>query len=86
MAGPKNNALQPANGKRKYQDLSASTILVDKETDLHRWRLRNVQGTQTWHYLKTDEEVKAWPQTLADRHYLGLPLVWHHALFLPRPG
>jgi hypothetical protein len=57
--------------------MSASTVLVDKETDLERWRLLDERGRQTWHYLKTDKEVKAWPQTLADRHHLGLPLVWH---------
>ena len=55
--------------------LSASTVLVDKATDLERWRLKDDHGCQTWHYLETDEEVKAWPQTEADRHHLGLSLV-----------
>ncbi|MCJ1441018.1 MAG: Lanosterol synthase (Oxidosqualene--lanosterol cyclase) [Stictis urceolatum] len=54
--------------------LSASTVLVDKATDLERWRLKDDHGCQTWHYLETDEEVKAWPQTEADRHHLGLSL------------
>jgi hypothetical protein len=58
----------------KY-DLSASTVLVDPATDLERWRLLDEKGRQTWHYLRTDEEVKNWPQTVVDRHHLGLPQV-----------
>ncbi|KAK0250659.1 hypothetical protein B0A54_01524 [Friedmanniomyces endolithicus] len=44
----------------------------DPRTDPYRWRLRNDRGVQTWHYLQTDEEVKQWPITVADKHYLGL--------------
>lgn len=44
-------------------------------TDLNNWRLKVVEGAQTWHYLETDEERKAWPQTTYDRYSLGLPLV-----------
>ncbi|OZJ04151.1 hypothetical protein BZG36_03127, partial [Bifiguratus adelaidae] len=40
--------------------------------DLSRWRLRVKEGAQTWHYL-TEEEAKTWPQTAADRYFLGLP-------------
>lgn len=43
-------------------------------TDLARWRLRNVEGRQTWHYL-SQEESKKWPQNLAEKHHLGLPIV-----------
>jgi hypothetical protein len=49
--------------------------LVDKPIDKTRWRLRNVRGVQTWHYLHTDAEVKEWPQSTADKWYLGLPTV-----------
>lgn len=55
--------------------LSASKVLVDPATDIERWRLLDERGRQTWHYLQSDEQVKAWPQTTADRHHLGLPLV-----------
>ncbi|EME43523.1 hypothetical protein DOTSEDRAFT_54312 [Dothistroma septosporum NZE10] len=55
-----------ANGNGKAQD---STILG---TDLTRWRMRDVRGRHTWHYLQTDEELKAWPMTTADKWYLGL--------------
>lgn len=44
-------------------------------TNINQWRLLDVRGRQTWHYMRTDEDVKAWPQTAADRYHLGLPLV-----------
>jgi hypothetical protein len=50
-------------------------VQKDKKTDYSRWRLRDVEGRQTWHYLTTDEEVKNWPQTVADKYHLGLPTV-----------
>ena len=49
-------------------------------TDIDRWRLLDERGQQTWHYLETDVEVKAWPQSLADRYHLGLPIVRSHAV------
>jgi lanosterol synthase len=63
------------SAKGSSAELSASTVLVDPATDLERWRLEDVRGRHTWHYLETDAEVKKWPQTTADRHHLGLPLV-----------
>lgn len=45
-------------------------------TDLSRWRLLDERGRLTWHYLRTDDEVKEWPQTIADKHFLGLATVW----------
>lgn len=47
-----------------------------KQTDIYRWRLLDDRGCQTWHYLESDEEVKAWPQSIADKYFLGLPLVY----------
>jgi lanosterol synthase len=44
-------------------------------TDYSRWRLRDERGRQTWEYLETDEEVKEWPQSTADKYFLGLPTV-----------
>jgi lanosterol synthase len=46
-----------------------------EKTDYTRWRLRDDRGCQTWHYLHTDEEVKAWPQSAADRYFLGMETV-----------
>lgn len=47
----------------------------DLKTDYSRWRLRDERGVQTWHYLQTDEEVKEWPQSTADKWFLDLPTV-----------
>ena len=60
---------------------STTTAVVeetDKKTDLERWRLLDERGRQTWHYLRSDEELEDWPQSIADRHHLGLPLVRLH--------
>lgn len=46
----------------------------DQKTDATRWRLRDVGGEQTWHYL-SEEQAKEWPQTTADKYFLGLPTV-----------
>jgi lanosterol synthase len=47
----------------------------EERTDYSRWRLQDEQGRHTWHYLETDEQVKEWPQTIADKHHLGLETV-----------
>jgi lanosterol synthase len=48
---------------------------IEERTDYSRWRLRDDHGRHTWRYLEDDEELKSWPQTLADKYFLGLPLV-----------
>jgi lanosterol synthase len=48
---------------------------VDLKTDHLRWRMKNVDGRQTWHYLELDKELKAWPMTSADKYYLGMDTV-----------
>ncbi|KAI8928054.1 terpenoid cyclases/protein prenyltransferase alpha-alpha toroid [Entophlyctis helioformis] len=45
---------------------------VAPATDLNRWRLKVDHGAQTWHYLQTDEEIAAWPQTAYDKYWLGI--------------
>lgn len=47
----------------------------DQKTDYSRWRLRDDDGRQTWHYLESDEENEKWPQSVADKYFLGLPTV-----------
>jgi lanosterol synthase len=57
-----------------------------KNLDRTRWRLKNDNGRHTWHYLEDDEAARNWPQTLADKYYLGLPLVYPpppHPLLYP---
>lgn len=61
-----------ANGYAKGHTVTTS----DQKTDRSRWRLLDESGRHTWHYLKTDEEIKEWPQTTADKHHLGLPTVY----------
>ncbi|TFK39425.1 terpenoid cyclases/protein prenyltransferase alpha-alpha toroid [Crucibulum laeve] len=42
-------------------------------TDYSRWRLLSSEGGRhTWHYLKTDEELKEWPQNTVDKFWLGM--------------
>lgn len=55
----------------KEQIPMQSTKAGHEKTDYSRWRLRDDRGCQTWHYLKTDEEIKAWPQSTADKYFLG---------------
>lgn len=61
---------KPSNGTVKGLD-----NVVDVRTDHMRWRLKDENGRQTWHFLKTDEEVKAWPMTVADKYFLGMDTV-----------
>jgi len=58
-----------ANGSIKHENV------VDLKTDHTRWRMKNVDGRQTWHYLESDDELKAWPMTSADKYYLGMDTV-----------
>ncbi|KAJ3302144.1 Lanosterol synthase (Oxidosqualene--lanosterol cyclase) [Kappamyces sp. JEL0829] len=42
-------------------------------TDLRNWRLKvDSVGRQTWHFLQTQEEQEAWPQSRIDQYWLGL--------------
>lgn len=53
----------------------AKRARTESRTDYTRWRMRDQDSRHTWHYLEDDEAVKNWPQTDADKYYLGLPLV-----------
>ncbi|KAL8786046.1 MAG: hypothetical protein Q9213_003029 [Squamulea squamosa] len=65
---------------RNRQEQSNGALLSEKHSDLeeqqrtdpNKWRLLDERGRQTWHYLQSDEAVKAWPQSVADRYFLGL--------------
>jgi len=48
---------------------------LQERTDYSRWRLLDEAGRHTWHYLEDEEDVEEWPQSLADKYFLGLPLV-----------
>ncbi|EHA57490.1 lanosterol synthase [Pyricularia oryzae 70-15] len=73
-----------SNGvKRGSMKRSAATNAKDsgwkrpklaEKTDTARWRMLDDEGRHTWHYLEDDEAVKEWPQSYADKWYLGLPM------------
>ncbi|KAI0031288.1 terpene synthase [Vararia minispora EC-137] len=53
-------------------------------TDYSRWRLHNTDdGAHLWEYLRTDEQLAAWPQTSADKYWAGIPL---NLPDLPKPA
>ncbi|KAL7312217.1 Lanosterol synthase (Oxidosqualene--lanosterol cyclase), variant 2 [Mucor circinelloides] len=58
----------------EYASANLNLSSTPQFTDLENWRLKVDEGRQTWHYLTTDEERKAWPQTIWDRYSLGLPI------------
>lgn len=49
--------------------------VLSERTDHTRWRMLDEKGRQTWHYLQDDEDAKEWPQSTADKYFLGLPTV-----------
>ncbi|KAI9845829.1 MAG: Lanosterol synthase (Oxidosqualene--lanosterol cyclase) [Sclerophora amabilis] len=63
------NGKEPNGGAAPARSAASS----QQKTDYSRWRLLDERGRQTWHYLESDEQVKEWPQTVADRYHLGLP-------------
>lgn len=68
-----------SGGNGSIQSNSDTTAVkrptLSARTDYTRWRLLDDRGRQTWHYLEDDEDVKKWPQSTADKYFLGLPLV-----------
>ena len=68
---PQDERQSQTNGKKVLN----GRVEKDTKTDYSRWRLLDVAGRQTWHYLQTDEEAKKWPQSTADKFHLGLPTV-----------
>ncbi len=76
---------QAPNGVTKKPPPRNTTLAhrEDQRTDLERWRLLDERGRQTWHYMSSDKQATEWPQTLADRHHLGLPLVRTLCTFIP---
>jgi lanosterol synthase len=68
------------NGNAKIEGQGAQKPLVrapklSNRTDYTRWRLSDERGRQTWHYLEDEEDAKEWPQSTADKYFLGLPTV-----------
>jgi len=75
-------ALEKGATRKRYSDIygavndhAAKRPRIEDRTDYSRWRMRDDESRQTWHYLEDDEAAKEWPQTHADKYFLGLPLV-----------
>lgn len=67
--------------KRSFESDDSTTTTYKKpklqeRTDFSKWRLLDEAGRHTWHYLQDDEDSKDWPQSTADKYFLGLPLVY----------
>ena len=73
--GDGNKADQNASNRSNGHPVEVRKPLLSERTDYTRWRLLDERGRQTWHYLEDDEDAKEWPQSTADKYFLGLPLV-----------
>lgn len=61
-----------ANGDQEHD---AKRQKVAEAVDKTRWRMKADGGRHTWHYLDDDEAVEEWPQSYAEKWYLGMDLV-----------
>lgn len=61
------------NGRDEEHDSKRQKVA--EPVDRTKWRMKSDDGRHTWHYLDDDDAVKEWPQSYADKWYLGLPLV-----------
>jgi hypothetical protein len=65
---------------------SSKRTKLSSRTDYSRWRMLDERGRQTWHYLEDDQAAEKWPQTTADRWFLGLPTVRTSQIMIIIPG
>lgn len=80
--------LSSVNGEVKHKSKQLNSLPrtgLDEATDIRRWRLLDEAGRQTWHYLGSDEELAAWPQSIADKYFLNLPTVYILHIFPAAP-
>lgn len=54
-----------------------------KRTSFERLRLKDDDTRHRWVYLEDESALQAWPQSYADKYFLGLDLVYS-LLFLRR--
>ncbi|KAK3359638.1 lanosterol synthase [Lasiosphaeria hispida] len=73
--------LEKGDTKKRFSDVHGAVNghatkrpRIEDRTDYSRWRMRDDEGRHTWHYIEEDQAAKDWPQTHADKYYLGLPL------------
>lgn len=76
LNGTSKKRLSSSNGVNGHSDEhDTKRQKVAEPVDRTRWRMKSDDGRHTWHYLDDDAAVKEWPQSYADKWYLGLPLV-----------
>ncbi|PHH87373.1 hypothetical protein CDD83_8960 [Cordyceps sp. RAO-2017] len=68
---------QTATARKRGADADSSSPKKPKigaRTDRTRWRMRDDDSRHTWHYLTDEQAAQHWPQSLAEKYYLNLPL------------
>lgn len=79
QASPDGEPLLKSHSKKRSSseddDQNTKRPRIEERTDFTRWRLRDDKSRMTWQYLEDDEAAKEWPQTFADKYFLGLPVV-----------
>lgn len=69
----RNSNANGVNGHDEEHDSKRQKVA--EPVDRARWRMKSDDGRHTWHFLDDDDAAKKWPQSYADKWYLGLPLV-----------
>lgn len=84
--------VKPLSRKRVAEEIAAQEWpkrpKLLETTDKTKWRVNDEDGRHRWTYLEDDAAAKAWPQSYAEKYYLGLDLVinshppslWHRFL------
>jgi lanosterol synthase len=65
---------RPLESDKESSIMAKRTKLADR-TDHTKWRLLDEKGRQTWHYLEDEHDLQEWPQSIADKYFMGLPTV-----------
>ncbi|GAO18523.1 hypothetical protein UVI_02054650 [Ustilaginoidea virens] len=74
-----------ANSRKAYSNgklQSPAKPEVWANTDRTRWRIKDDDSRHTWQYLTDEKAAKDWPQSFAEKYFLGLPL---DLAALPKP-
>lgn len=72
------NSKTPRAKKRKSDATLEDSVKrpkIQDKTDKTRWRCHDDNGALTWRYLEDDDAAEKWPQSYAEKWYLGFDLV-----------
>lgn len=80
MASSNGKSLKPAPSRKRVAEAIAEQEWpkrprIDAKTDRTKWRMKDEDGRHIWRYLEDDGAAEEWPQTHADKYFLGLPTV-----------